>query len=64
MVNFLQKSTDHNGTKNILRPNSNQAVVDFRAIFFKKYIIIRQLNQKIYTFFGGRKITKLIKGCP
>ena len=50
MVNFLQKSTDHNGTKNISRPNLNQAVVDFLAMLFKKFIIICQINQKKYFF--------------
>ena len=59
MVNFLQKSTDYSGTLNILRPNSNQAEVDFRAMFFKKFIIIRQLNQKKYIFFEVARAQQL-----
>ena len=52
MVNFPQKSTDHYGTENIL---SIQVVVDFSAMYFKKFIIIRQLNQKKYIFLRSQE---------
>ena len=59
MVNFPQKSTDHYGTENIL---SIQVVVDFSAMYFKKFIIIRQLNQKKYFFSLRSQERKNYKG--
>ena len=57
MVNFPQKSTDHYGTENILMPNLVQAVVDFREIFSKEYIILLEKIRK----FEVESMQKMIK---